>query len=365
MSSMAWTLVLLPLAAWAATASSSLVAKPGCQARCGDIDVPYPFGIGAGCFRRGFEIACNNMTPFLLDATVAGQTRPPKPVRVLNLTVMPSAQVRVQLRVAHRCYDASGNKTAGSFDGRLTVNELGVYRVSNTANELFVLGCNTLIYASRGKSRSEVLNASTTAYFSGCVAYCNKDQKPQDGMCNSIGCCRAEISPLLTSTRMRFEKWAHALIDLRHPCSYAFIVEKNNYTFRAADLSRRPAPAKPWSMPLWLDWAIRDGSNSSSCPVPDKTPGYACASNRSECAKSTNANGYTCKCWEGYEGNPYLIDGCTDIDECKQPNLCFGKCTNKDGSFECTCSQGHQGNATQKDGCVKSMNTGLFRLKEV
>ncbi|XP_048540271.1 wall-associated receptor kinase 2-like [Triticum urartu] len=341
MSSMAWMLVLLLLAAWAGRASSSLVAKPGCQARCGDIDVPYPFGIGAGCFRPGFEIACNNMTPFLPDVTVL-----------------------VQLPVAHQCLDATGNETTGSFDGRLAVNKLDVYRISNTANELFVLGCNTLVYASRGKSRSQVRNESTVAYFSGCVAYCNKAQKAQDDMCNSIGCCRVEISPLLTSTRMRFEKWARKRIDLRHPCSYAFIVQKDHYVFKAADLERTPEPdpAKRWSMPLWLDWAIRDGSNSSSCPVPDKTPGYACVSNRSECAKSTNGNGYYCICNKGYEGNPYLENGCTDIDECKEPQLysCLGKCTNMDGSFECTCSQGYQGNATHKDGCVRSINTALI-----
>ncbi|KAF7063425.1 hypothetical protein CFC21_069942 [Triticum aestivum] len=308
-------LVLLQLAAWAATASSSLVAKPGCQARCGGVDVPYPFGIGAGCFRPGFEIACNNMTPFLPDATVGGDTHLAEPVRVLHLTVAPSAQVQVLVPVAHRCFDAAGNETAGSFDGRLNINELGVYRFNETANELFVLGCNTLVYASRGKSRSQVWNESTVAYFSGCVAYCNRVQKPRDGKCNSVGCCRSEISPFLKSpSRMRFEKWARARIDLRHSCSYAFIVQKDHYIFKAADLERTPEPnpAKRWSMPLWLDWAIRNNDSSSSfCPVPDKTPGYACMSNRSKCAKSINGEGYYCICNQGYEGNPYLENGCT------------------------------------------------------
>ncbi|KAM0901151.1 hypothetical protein ACQ4PT_020162 [Festuca glaucescens] len=143
-------LLLLPLA----TASNPLV-KPGCQPRCGGVDIPYPFGIGAGCFRPGFQIDCRNRTgggpsPFLPDATVRVGMARPKPVRVLKLMVTPRAQVRVKLRVAHQCFDAAGNETS-RFDGRMKVNPVGVYRISNTANELFVLGCSTFIYAGRGK----------------------------------------------------------------------------------------------------------------------------------------------------------------------------------------------------------------------
>uniref|UniRef100_A0A8I6XT38 Wall-associated receptor kinase galacturonan-binding domain-containing protein n=1 Tax=Hordeum vulgare subsp. vulgare TaxID=112509 RepID=A0A8I6XT38_HORVV len=302
MSSMSWMLVLLPLAAWATTASSSL-AKPGCQARCGGIDIPYPFGIGAGCFRPGFEIACNNMTPFLPGAVAT------KLVRVLNLTMTPRAQVQVRQPVAHQCFDAAGNRTAGGFNGRLMVNKRRVYRISNTDNELFLLGCNTLVYAGRA---SRVRNATANGYFSGCLAHCSRAQKPRDGQCENIGCCHVKILPMLTDTRIRFAKWRGSSV-LTRTCNYAFIVEKKHYRFRAADLKRMPEsdPAKRWSMPLWLDWAIRNGSNSLWCPQAVKTPGYACLSKHSDCVNSTNGKGYICKCKEGYEGNPYLHNGCT------------------------------------------------------
>ncbi|KAI4974211.1 hypothetical protein ZWY2020_047491 [Hordeum vulgare] len=354
---MAWILVLLPLAASMAAASSSL-AKPGCPTRCGDIDILYPFGIGPGCFRRGFEITCNNMTdsgekPFLTDFKMRS-----KPILVLNLTVTPRARVRVMVPVAYQCFDVAGNKTA-SFNGQLRVNPAGVYRISNTANELFVLGCDAFIYAGRGSRRRQ--NPESYSYFSGCVAYCNSTQSARDRKCNGVGCCHVGIPQALLDTRMTFGDWPHAGVDFS-PCNHAFIVERKHYVFQVDDLKRTPDPTKPWSMPLWLDWAIRNGNNSLSCPLATESPGYACVSMHSDCANSTNGMGYFCKCKEGYEGNPYLDNGCTDIDECKQPHLhsCFGKCTNMDGSFDCRCPRGFQGNATQPNGCVKSIHIGLI-----
>jgi hypothetical protein len=300
--------LLLPLA----NASTPLVKSESCQPRCGGVDIPYPFGIGAGCFRPGFQIDCRNTTdggpvPFLPSFTVKPDTAPAEPVRVLNLMVAPP-QVRVETRVAYQCFNAAGNVT-DKFDGRMKVNPVGVYRISNTANELFVLGCSTFIYAGRGKLG--LRGNGTLAYFSGCVAHCNDDRSAKDGKCAGVGCCRVDIPAALTNTYMRFGNWPHKGIEF-NPCNYAFIVEKNHYTFKAADLRR--TPASPWTMPLWLDWAIRNGNKSLSCPQAKIAPGYTCVSKNSKCMNSTNGLGYFCNCDPGYEGNPYLDNGCTGKD---------------------------------------------------
>uniref|UniRef100_A0ACD5UD48 Uncharacterized protein n=1 Tax=Avena sativa TaxID=4498 RepID=A0ACD5UD48_AVESA len=298
--------LLLPLA----NASNPLVNSDSCQRRCGGVDITYPFGIGAGCFRPGFEIDCRNTTDghlalFLPDFAVRPGLAPPEPARVLNLTLTPRPRVLVEVRVAHQCFDDAGKET-GNFSGGI-VNRAGVYRVSNTKNELYVLGCSTFMYASRGRLGRR--DNESLAYFSGCVAYCNNARSARNGSCAGIGCCRVDIPQALTNTRMRFGEWPHGGIDFS-PCNYAFIVEKKNYTFMAADLRR--APDSPWRMPLWLDWAIRNGSNSLSCPQARIAPGYTCVSNNSTCANSTNGMGYFCKCGQGYEGNPYLQHGCAD-----------------------------------------------------
>ena len=56
---------------YAHLASGQPIAKPGCPSQCGDVSVPYPFGIGAGCsLDEWFEIVCGNgTTPSLKNST--------------------------------------------------------------------------------------------------------------------------------------------------------------------------------------------------------------------------------------------------------------------------------------------------------
>ncbi|KAF8007156.1 hypothetical protein BT93_K1224 [Corymbia citriodora subsp. variegata] len=47
-----------------------------------------------------------------------------------------------------------------------------------------------------------------------------------------------------------------------------------------------------------------------------------------------------CYCGSGYSGNPYLLEGCQDINECENPNTCSGRiCVNKWGSYHCVASR--------------------------
>ncbi|KAM0847397.1 hypothetical protein ACQ4PT_055040 [Festuca glaucescens] len=330
-----------------ATAADNPTAEKGCKSLCGDVHILYPFGIGKGCFRQGFEIICTNSSGETSVPYLPGSSVPPADhvgssilqgmltgmVPVLSLSVAPRAEVRVRLKVAYECFNTLGNRT-NSDDGAASLTANSVYRISNTHNELFVLGCSTFIYTGSG-----LPGRFGNSYYGGCVAYCNDEKSAQDGACEGIGCCHVDLPPGLTDTRMQLSTWPHAGLDYS-PCNYAFIVEKGNYSFKKDDLSM---PINT-TMPLLLDWAIRD---SVSCHDATSKAGYGCVSNNSHCNSSTNGPGYVCQCNEGYDGNPYVlgVNGCQDIDECSRiQNACpdNSHCTNRDGSYTCKCRRGYQ-----------------------
>nr|POE65814.1 wall-associated receptor kinase 5 [Quercus suber] len=89
-----------------------------------------------------------------------------------------------------------------------------------------------------------------------------------------------------------------------------------------------------------LDWAI----GNETCQVARYTENYICGGN-STCIDLKNRSGYRCQCRDGYRGNPYLKDGCQDINECdiKEPNNCTSNqfCVNDVGSYHCLCLEGY------------------------
>ncbi|CAL4984551.1 unnamed protein product [Urochloa decumbens] len=333
-----WTLLLLLLLPTAGT--SRLTIQPGCQASCGGVDVPYPFGIGAGCFRAGFEIACVKGTLPVLAGTSPA-------VPVLSLSVMPRPEARVMLPVGYQCYNKTGEATDDFSCGTVDLNPAGVYRISNTYNELFVLGCFTTGYTNSGpRGRYRYM------FYAGCLAYCNDSRSARDGECAGIGCCHVDIPPGLTDNKMKFESgWTRHPMEFS-PCDYGFIVEKGAYSFRVADLQMDVTQA---SMPLRLDWAIRDSTGSSmskSCAQAANNPGYSCKSDHSECVDSTNGPGYVCNCTKGYEGNPYLKEGCTNMNECERSREefpCHGECHDTEGSYDCRCHLGYESHGDPKE----------------
>jgi hypothetical protein len=91
-------------------------------------------------------------------------------------------------------------------------------------------------------------------------------------------------------------------------CGYAVMMEAAAFHFRTAYLNTTLFwDENDGRVPVVLNWVV----GNETCDVASKKADlYACRSNNSKCIDSSNGIGYLCNCNDGYDGNPYLTDGC-------------------------------------------------------
>jgi len=128
-------------------------------------------------------------------------------------------------------------------------------------------------------------------------------------------------------------------------CAYAVVMEAKAFNYSTEYRYSQKAFLHAYNdkVPVVFDWTI----GLYTCEEAQKNhSSYACVSDKSKCVNTTNRRqGYRCKCQDGYQGNPYVNGGCTDINECLQntTNTCTERgatCQNVEGSFNCLCPPG-------------------------
>ncbi|XP_037445221.1 wall-associated receptor kinase 5-like [Triticum dicoccoides] len=339
-------LIVLHLLVASAAQRQLPVARPGCRDRCGNITVPYPFGIGAGCYRDsqdGFQLECDDDS---------GRSPPRLTVVHYNHRLgdlsLAAGEARAYLKARRECYYSNGslayrNTNHMSLQG-------APYLLSSTKNRLVALGCPTLGFFVDGHG----------SYVSGCTSLCQPSGNTMPGSCTGLRCCQSAIPAGINFFRLvllSFQRTAgtprgqddtNSFTNSSTACRYVFLVEADWFSYTDSVFLNR---TDEFIVPLVLDWAIRNVDNCSA--ASQNTTDFACRGAHSECFNVTNGIGYRCNCSQGYQGNPYLDDRCIDIDECqlKDEYLCYGVCTNTLGNYTCQCPPGTSGDATRKDGC--------------
>ncbi|XVE67906.1 hypothetical protein DITRI_Ditri09bG0025500 [Diplodiscus trichospermus] len=312
-------------------------AKSGCPSKCGDVTIPYPFGIGGHCnFSENFYITCDNaFKPS--KAFFAGSN-----IEVLNISL--DGQLRVlPSTLAYDCYNSLGAYSNNSY-----WIWLAWFPVNNIRNKFTAIGCDT--YA--------VIQGFNAEYTTGCLSLCNGISDVINGSCSGIGCCQTAIAKGVKGYNVTLSSYRnHYDVLPDNPCSYAFVAEDGAYNFTNSDLRGYDFENK--TFPVVLDWTI---GNISCSEAKKNMSTFACKEN-SECVDSESASGYLCKCIKGYEGNPYLSNGCGDINECESEtlNLCHEKgiCQNSVGNHTCSCPKGYKGDGWKNGiGCSRH-NTSL------
>ncbi|GMI89559.1 wall-associated kinase 2 [Hibiscus trionum] len=317
----------------AAAASVASQALPGCQDKCGNVSIPYPFGMTPSCYlNQNFSINCNQSLPQLLESDVV----------VTNITL--EGQLEILNYVARDCYDANGTYV----EGILSVLWADMFTISNDRNKLTAVGCDT------EATITAIREDTDSGYFTGCISYCDKEETTLhlNGSCSGIGCCQISIPSGLKYLNISVTSFNnHTNVSDFNPCGYAFVTDRSKFTFSFKSFEEL---ASIESLPLVLDWAI----GNEMCTVAETKSDYACKQN-SICHDPVNRSGYICKCKDGYYGNPYLYNGCQDIDECKDLSLhnCISErnCVNTLGNYTCSCSKGLHGDG-RKDGtgCIRN-----------
>ncbi|XP_022895361.1 putative wall-associated receptor kinase-like 16 [Olea europaea var. sylvestris] len=275
------------------------IAKPNCTDRCGDVSIPFPFGTREGCYlSKTFLVTCNHT-----------HYDPPKPflrhsnIEITNISL--DGQLTVLQFIAKECYNRNGTE-ALSIDPYIRFKE---FTVNNTANKFTVVGCDTYAFVSGSRNNK-------SDYETGCTSQCASKDDLEDGSCSGVGCCHSSIPKGVWKVKLTLKSYSNftesydndttTVWDVDN-CSYAFLAEESAFTFSPNSLS---ILRNVEELPMVVDWAIDRGTCEES---QKNTSSYACKSTNSSC-KGTD-NGYRCYCSEGYEGNPYLIDGCKGIKQ--------------------------------------------------
>ncbi|TKW02596.1 hypothetical protein SEVIR_8G250466v4 [Setaria viridis] len=339
-----------------AAASNSSMAGPEDCHMCGNIEIPYPFGIGKGCGRPGFNpyvITCNDSfsppRPYLVNVEIASISPGTGEIRVFSL---PSSIF----------YNLNSPRFFTSYEIKWTLTNPFV--ISERGNEFTAIGCSTVAML---KSKS---------YYTGCISYCSsiEDAAAEGDKCTGLGCCQIPISGNLSTTEVLWT-YENGTTDYYpwqyNKCMYAFVAEKGWYKFSRQDLIldgnnsffNRVQETK--RMPVVLEWAIRDDGSCPPPPKDGKPTAPACVSTNSFCVNATQGSGYLCNCSDGYTGNPYVTGdkGCKNINECslrksnpekyKKQYPCYGgsTCIDTQGGYKCKCKFGLKGDGKSENGC--------------
>ncbi|KAL5140640.1 Wall-associated receptor kinase-like 22 [Glycine soja] len=295
------------------------IAKPGCDSGCGDVPIPYPFGMNRSeCYAgKWFEIECRNSTRPYLKSIGLG-------VEVLSIDVNEgTVDINNPIYRSNNC----GTRTTKHPAVNNISLEGSPFVYSQRNNKFVAAGCNNIAFL-KGKGSA----------VSGCVSICDNDDDVGNTNlgrieCNGESCCENSL-PMYLSEYTPEIKGLNENKKGNH-CSYAMIVKNKPYPYSYQYQCQYPYQYPyqcryPYSyqyqcqygysnllgvgklkdidfVPAVLEWEIVN----ATLKLP--TSPYVDCKVTNITSSRYNYSGRRCSCrYEAYYNprNPYIADGC-------------------------------------------------------
>lgn len=287
-----------------AAAADAVNPDPGCQNQCGNVSIPYPFGIDdPSCYRNQyFNLTCRK------DSETDGLKPFWGELEVLHISTL--GQMIVTNGIGWDCYSQNGTSSSRNPTW-MNLYERGPFTFSDTRNKLIAVGCDNKAYINGSWGR---------VFTSGCMSYCKDEASVTNGSCNGIGCCQSSIPAGMKKFEVTLESFSnHREVWEFNPCSYSFLGDKDQFNFSVSDLHLYNFWDRSKTVPVVLDWMAAN----ETCEIAKANKmDYACRSEKSYCNYSDNL-GYGCNCLSGYQGNPYIQGGCQGMMIIYYPTFYF------------------------------------------
>ena len=275
------TFLLLLAVAYGLAEGAPPMAKPNCPASCGNVSIPYPFGIGSNCFmHKTYEIVCNER-----GVAAAFLVLPRIRVEVLEIRITDPFNtndsfsepglIRVKMPIiSSNCINKS---SAGSVAG---VNTSGTpFFFSSYRNKFVSVGCDNLA----------TMTGLDTVMVVGCKTDCSNEKLI--GKCSGFDCCQTRVPDGIQLLNVTFSN--------TRSCKRAFLAETQ--WLDKTDLSASNHVLNLDYVPVVLEWTVFNFTDYDTMEL------YL----RRHINRDYTRYGveyYYCR--YGFEGNPYLNMGC-------------------------------------------------------
>ncbi|XP_071712394.1 wall-associated receptor kinase-like 1 [Rutidosis leptorrhynchoides] len=220
-------------------------AKLGCNDTCGNVMIPYPFGIGSTCaVNNWYVVECNSSTPYL---------------STLNHLQIINIDLRNQTITVNT---PTVTSTLGCQNAHQDIKSVDLgdspFWFSSSQNKLVLQGCGNVAILDNGN------------VISGCSTSCGNDTNTNEkNGCFGINCCQTTIPYYLKSFDVKLTG------EDERSCGSAFLVDENSYLDegRIGNVSE--------VVPVTLFWTLSEiDFNEISCCVTE------------DCAKCRNEGGF-------------------------------------------------------------------------